>query len=465
MEISLGYQPKPKQAVFSSRPEMFKLFGGAMGGGKSYGLAGEGTLLSLQYPGNVGYVGREDFTDLERTTYRAFLDVIPKELIAQHNQSKHWIKFIPLPGPDGVYRQSEIYFGELKDIDSLKSLNLGWFAIDEASEVAKEAYLMLSSRLRLPIPQIRYFGLISSNPEPGWVKDEFITDSVQVEPDIFTKDGSRVFVRSLMKDNDSLPPNYEARLREQYPEQWVKRYIEGNWDAAEGQIFKEYDRNVHVVKPFDIPKEWERLFALDHGSVNPTAVIWAAIDWDGVMYIYDEHYQAGQLVSYHAQKILERGPLSQYSYTLVDPSTRAKNREKEGILWSVLDEYADHEISLVPADNDVLSSLNRINEAFKAGKLYIFENCVNLIRELPEYRWEKIKPFQVGQKDDPERPVKVNDHAIDALRYIINARPPSPTLAEPRPRGVVWIKKGPVTLAKEQSGSNFSLTQGNKPDL
>jgi len=129
IDLRSKYLPYDTQKKFHTDPNRFKLFGGAMGGGKSYSLAAEGLQLSLDYPGNVGYVGRLDFTDLKRTTYRSFLEVIPSELIAQHHQSEHWIK---------LKNNSVIYFGELKDIESLKSLNLGWWAIDEASEVSEE---------------------------------------------------------------------------------------------------------------------------------------------------------------------------------------------------------------------------------------------------------------------------------------------------------------------------------------
>ncbi len=45
-------------------------------------------------------------------------------------------------------------------------------------------------------------------------------------------------------------------------------------------------------------------------------------------------------------------------------------------------------------------------------KLYIFPNCVNLIRELKSYRW--------GEGDTPK---KVDDHSLDELRYYLMTKP------------------------------------------
>ena len=120
---------------------------------------------------------------------------------------------------------------------------------------------------------------------------------------------------------------------------------------------------------------------------------------------------------------------------LIDPSTRAKNREKNGMPWSILEEYQDYGIYAVPANSEVLAGINRIKEYLKinperlhyrthqkgAPRLFIGRNCVNLLDELRSYHWKRV---QVSSADSniPEKPAKVKDHAVDSLRYMIMSR-------------------------------------------
>ena len=120
-----------------------------------------------------------------------------------------------------------IFYGGLGDdqgaIDRLKSMDLGWFAIDQAEETSEAHFFLLASRLRLNVDGVRYKGLLSANPTPGWVKHRFIEQSLD----------DHVFVPALPKDNPHLPSDYEENLRKLYPSELVKQLLEGDWDVLE----------------------------------------------------------------------------------------------------------------------------------------------------------------------------------------------------------------------------------------
>jgi len=218
--MSVIYQATDRQAVFHGASEMFKLYGGAMGGGKSFALCAEAIGLSCDYPGNRGYFCRHELKSFKRTTLLTLEDMLDRAgLIVQHHQTDN---FFLLKGG------STIWYGGLGDdktaIDKLKSMELGWFAIDEASETTEDYFRMLLSRLRLNLPGIRYFGLLASNPDPGWLKYRFID---QKRPD-------HIFVPALPRDNPHLAPGYVQRLIENFPPEWQARFIEGDWGAFEG---------------------------------------------------------------------------------------------------------------------------------------------------------------------------------------------------------------------------------------
>jgi phage terminase large subunit len=219
LRVELPYTPTDRQCRAHQAIETNVLYGGAVGGGKSVWLCNEGLQLSLDYPGNVGYLSRHELASFKRTTLLTLEDFLPARIIKNHNKADQEITLV---------NSSKILYGGLGDdqkaIERLKSMNLGWFGIDQAEETTESHFFMLASRLRLNLPGIHYKGLLTANPEPGWVRDRFIDNHY---PD-------HVFIPALPSDNPHLPPDYESRLRTLYvnnPE-LIKAWLEGNWDVT-----------------------------------------------------------------------------------------------------------------------------------------------------------------------------------------------------------------------------------------
>lgn len=219
-ERTVVYVATLRQALFHAASETYKLFGGAMGGGKSVALCAEAIALSCDYPGNRGYLCRHELTSFKRTTQITLDEMLEKTgLVETHHQTDHYYR---------LTNGSTIYYGGLGDdvnaIEKLKSMELGWFAIDEASETTETFFLMLASRLRLKLPDIRYFGLLATNPDPGWIKHRFIDQKLE----------DHIFVPALPRDNPHLAADYVERLKTIFPDEWQKRFLEGDWTAFEG---------------------------------------------------------------------------------------------------------------------------------------------------------------------------------------------------------------------------------------
>lgn len=423
-------EPTPKQMEFITSTARYSCFSGGFGSGKTMAGCLRSLLLS-QAPGNHGLIGRLTYPELRDTTRKTFFEICPPEFYDEANggqwkPSENYLKLI---------NGSEIIFRHLDNVSEreLLSLNLGWFFIDQAEEVGERVFQMLQSRLRLNTVPNRY-GFIVCNPEPGnWIYMNWRKPIEENNPK-----PEHHLVESSSFDNPYLPKDYLQSLLASYPEEMQKRFIQGRWDSFENQIFPEFDRNFHAINPFTIPAGWEKIVALDHGLVNPTACLWGAIDYDGNVIIYDEYYSPG-VVSDHARNILARSQNDEISMWLIDPSTQAKTREKDGMPWSVIEEYEDYGLFFTPANNEKLAGINRLKEFFKllpsrrhistnltpAPRLYIFKNCVNLLWELPQYQWRKLRGL--SQRNAPEQARDFNDHAVDALRYLIMSRFPAPT--------------------------------------
>ena len=187
-------------------------------------LSAEAIQLSLDFPNNMGYLSRHENAIFKKTTLLTLMEIMPQAAVTKHNLTDQFIEFI---------NGSRIYYGGLratqsdKPLDRLKSWDLGWFGIDEASETVKSAFMMLQSRLRRKgIPSAAYRGLLASNPEPGWLKVDFIDNPMPQSE----------FIPSLPSDNPHLPEDYVDRLRETFASSagWVERYLEGDWNATTG---------------------------------------------------------------------------------------------------------------------------------------------------------------------------------------------------------------------------------------
>jgi hypothetical protein len=160
--------------------------------------------------------------------------------------------------------------------------------------------------------------------------------------------------------------------------------------------------SVYVVEPFQIPTHWPRSFGLDVGW-NRTAAVWGA--WDrqtDTVYIWSEYYAAQSPPAVHAAGIRSRG---EWIPGAIDPASAGSN-QKDGS--TLIGEYRQLGLDLHEADNAVEAGMFAVYQRLARGGLKMFSTCRNLLSEMRIYR-----------RDEKGRVVKVNDHAVDALRYLI----------------------------------------------
>jgi len=376
-----------------------------MGGGKSYALCAEAIRLSLDYPGNVGIMARKEFRALSKTTMVTFGRLCPQGIIKNFDKTKSIIDFIPTD-KNGLC-SSRIYFMDCESSDKFKSMEVGWFALDEATEINQEVFDVLTTRLRHRLPNgkcPRYTGFLASNPAPGWVKERFVTQDK----------ANHDFIAALPTDNPYLPQGYVDEIREanEGNEDFIEAYLKGNWNVFAGQVYKQFSFRVHVVKPFDIDKEWSHYVGVDVGGTNPWAVLFIAVSPDDDIVVYDEIYQAEKPTEWYTEQIKNKVGQDSIRGYFIDPAAKQTR----------LDFQEKYKINVEPASNDVVGGINEVKKYLPVNhftgkpKIRIFNNCKNLIWEMGQYAWGKNKDGT--EKDSP---VKVNDHAVDALRYIISS--------------------------------------------
>lgn len=244
-----GYKPTEKQRLAHSTPEMFVLYGGAVGGGKSYWLVNELIYHCLRYPSARALLARFYLSSLEKTTLLTLEQCLPMDQVAKWNRTKHCITF-----KNGSML---FYLGLGEDqraIQKLLSMELSLWAIDQAEEVSEKFYHMLNSRLRLKVVGLeKYRGLMTSNPSPGWLRQRFLESNL----------ADHKFIASLPTDNPFLPSDYIDNLRRTLPPELLAAWLEGRWDAvAEENALFDYEV-VEAAMKRDAPKGSPELLGCD----------------------------------------------------------------------------------------------------------------------------------------------------------------------------------------------------------
>jgi hypothetical protein len=225
---------------------------------------------------------------------------------------------------------------------------------------------------------------------------------------------SRIFIPSLLDDNTFLmssDPNYKARL-EALPERDKKALLYGDWNIFDGQYFPEFDRTIHVSRPFEIPKEWRRYRAFDYG-LDRLACYWIAIDSTRTVYVYKELCESDLPISTACERIKEMNGDDDIYLTLAPPDMWSRSQETGRSKAALFDEYG---VTVTKSNNDREAGWLAIKELLKVdanghSRLVIFETCTELIKCLPALQIDPKKPT-----DCATEPHDIT-HAPDGLRY------------------------------------------------
>lgn len=221
------------------------------------------------------------------------------------------------------------------------------------------------------------------------------------------------------EDNPYLDKNEIERLTSAMTDAEIESRKFGHFTSVSGLVYTEFEENIHVIEPFDVPVDWQDGVSIDPGLNNPLSCHFYAVDYDGVIYVVAEHFMAEKDIDYHASHILaladslnwkrdKNGRLESLIDSAANQTTLASSK-------SVTELFFERGIACNPKVNkEIFAGVSRLKSLFKVRppRIYIFNTCTNLIRELKSYWW--------GKNDVPK---KVDDHALDELRYYIMSKP------------------------------------------
>lgn len=218
-----------------------------------------------------------------------------------------------------------------------------------------------------------------------------------------------VYLHFTMDDNLSLSERIKARYRSMYSGVFYQRYILGLWTVAEGIIYDMFDQAKHC---YDAVVDFifgQTYISIDYGTQNATVFLLWQKGKDGIWYCVKEYYYSGRdnakqkTDKEFADDLLEFTKGIRIKEVIVDPSAA-----------SFIAELKERKFKIKKARNDVLDGIRLVGTMLNEEKIKIHVSCTNTLKEFNSYTWDK-KAADRGE----DKPVKTNDHAMDALRYFV----------------------------------------------
>ena len=370
----------PAQSRLYKLNRKYKGFIGGVGSGKTY-FGGFWACEQALYTKGDGMIVAPTYRMLEDVTMPAFTERLDGCKRGYHHDiSRSRIEV----------EDARVFMRSAEHPQRLRGPNLSWAWIDEAALARPEVWPIMMGRLRLNDAR----ALITTTPAGfNWIHHYWI----EMGRDTYG------LIQASTRENKYLDTDFVRDLEDSYTSEFAAQEIDGEFVMFEGAVYSEFshDSVLGNIRDFEVDPEWQKVRGIDFGYTNPFVCLFGAIDNDGRLYIYDEHYQRKTLIKDHARSINER--VGDFIWTVADHDAQERA------------ELNDAGISTQRAKKDVTIGIQKVKSRLKRqadGKprLIVHPRCVQLIKEFGAYRWNPKRP---------EEPVKELDHGMDAMRYMV----------------------------------------------
>ena len=290
----------------------------------------------------------------------------------------------------------------------LRGMTVAGAIVDEVTTIPEEFFTQLLGRMSVKGAQL--FGTTNPDSPAHWLKRKFIDRIGRSLHDwarwSFTID-----------DNPSLEPEYVASIKAEFTGLWFRRFILGEWVAAEGAVYDMWDPTRHIIRWDDLPAMTRLLgVGIDYGTTNATSAMMLGLGVDRKLYMVDEwRYDAkqsqlrltdkdisGRIHAWLREDHLPGGQRLTPEWTIVDPAAASFKVQLA----------TDGASNVINGDNNVLYGIRTTASLLSADRLAIADRCHGFIEEAPAYSWDP-KFTEKGE----DKPLKVADHSLDAGRY------------------------------------------------
>ena len=423
---SVIWAPHYKQALALRCAAFELLYGGAAGGGKS-------DFLLMDFYAGVNRHGKHWQGIIFRRTYDEL-----EELLRRANEI-----YVPLggrltnKGRDFVFPAGAVlkfrFLEQDKHVMRYQGHQYTWVGFDELGNYPTDfawRYMITRCRSAAGVP---CYMRATANPGSvghAWIKTRFIDgiEPFKVQRTVESAGMAqfpitRAFIPARLEDNPAImrnDPGYGERLK-LLPAHLYRAMRLGDWDVFAGQVFDEFRRERHVVKPFALePGAWKKFYALDWGYAVPFSLGKWAVNGEGRMVRYGEWYgrsmdemNAGIKMGCAAAAAKAWEMAIQEGVTECVADTAMWSKADEGP--SDAEKWEGAGFKMIRANKDRVNGCSVFHQRLKTdcedGKpmLLAFDHCVDFIRTIPALTPDPSNPEDVN--------TKLEDHVYDEARY------------------------------------------------
>lgn len=389
------FLPKQWEVLDAVEKYRYILYSGAYGAGKTLLLSHIIIQQCINYPRSLWFAGSQTVPMLRDTFVRTFLEEL--EMYQEKLRENKIHLFLEKSWKPSImsftfFNDSEVLFRSCDEPTKFKSLNLDGFAIDEPVDISEEVFKMLQGRLRASHTK-HHMGVMAGNPSgfTNWVYRRFFEE----------KTDEYFVVHTTTYDNTYLQDDYIKSMESSYDDDYIKRYLKGEWGSFEGLVYKDFSYKKHVGDYRDTSVKYY-IGGYDDGYRNPACLITLGIDADNKIYVVDEFYKNEKTSPEIAKSIDNLNKRFPYRRIYADPSA-----------VQAIEAMKNVKLPVVDGNNKLEPGVAKLKGLFKHDWIFIDKNCKNLLKELESYRYEKDK----FTRNFSEKPIAKDDHACDALRY------------------------------------------------
>lgn len=281
----------------------------------------------------------------------------------------------------------------------IRGLTLGGALTDETTTQNESFVKQILARMSPA--GAKWFATTNPDAPMHWLKKDFIDRAEKLDA---------LVVKFNFDDNPTLPLEYTSALKREYTGVFYRRFILGEWCAAEGAIYPMFDPDKHIADV--LPRMVAHWVGVDYGHSNPTVFLLCGLGEDGRMYIIDEDVHAAADEGDHSPRWYSQAMVRflrkheqgmRLEAIIVDPSAKGfiVQLEEDGVA------------RIEKARNDVLPGIQLVSSIMSADLFRIARRCSKTITELQSYVWDSK-----AQARGEDAPLKVADHGPDVIRYI-----------------------------------------------
>ena len=295
-----------------------------------------------------------------------------------------------------------------KSESKVRGLTLAGALVDEVTLVPQDLWVTLLGRLSVGGAYLT--GTTNPDSPFHWFKTQYLDRADYLGWSVW---------HFTMRDNPGLSAEYIARMEREYTGLYYRRFITGEWVAAEGAIFDRWDPDTMVVPWAEMPPMARYVsVGIDYGTTNPTAAVLVGQDRLGRYWLVDEwrhdptEAKGRRLTDAALSEQMIRWLLGEHHPAEVEPIIPVVVADPSAASFRL--QLATDGINTTPADNEVLLGIQHMSSLIGQGRLLVSDRCQGFISEAPGYSWDK-KATEKGQ----DAPVAVADHSVDAARYAL----------------------------------------------